>query len=303
MEGDATGSGDGAVKEPPTFQIVSPNYDVRPGADVMFCFYFQTSNTSDLAIRRWVSRMSPGVLQTIVNVTPENRQPPGTFSSSSCGIEATGASQPTWIYSARTPDAEAVMPSDDGAGHPVGYVIRAGQSGFLQMHYVNDTNTTLHAHVEIDAYAYRDGVQVTPAGTFFAYNRMMVLPPRQAAPSAASVKGTCNVPSDNGQTPKFFAMTTQTFKQGVHTAVKDGDTTAFESTSWSQPGSASWSPPKFYVFSTGKLTYQCDYVNQTGGTIRIGDDPATSETCMAVGYYFPLANENNGHFCLNDTTL
>lgn len=310
---DAGGDGGSASAAPPTFQIVSPNLDVEPHSDVMWCFYFKTSNTTDVSIRRWVSRMSPGVRQMTLYLTPSRERAPGTTSTATdpvngCGLEASGGTPAAWAYSARTADAELVMPNDDGAGHPVGYAVRAGQFGFIQMHFINDTDATIHAHVELDAYAYADGLQVTRAGTFAAY---YLLPRMAIAPATSTpyrIQGACNLISDQGQTPKFFAMTTQTFKQGVHTWVKDGDTTVFEATNWAQPGSASWSAPRFYVFSSGKLTYQCDYLNPTTSTITNGDDPAKDENCMAVGYYFPYTpmdkdNDRNGHFCMSNSML
>jgi len=305
---DAGGDAGSVSSEPPTFQIVSANLDVEPHGDVTFCFYFKTSNTTDVSIKRWVSRMSPGTRQMILYLTSSKERSPGTLSDvaeNQCGLEASGGSAPAWAYSARTADAELVMPSDDGEGNPVGYLVHAGQYGFIQMHYVNDSDATIHAHVELDAYAYASGVQVTRAGTFATYNREITLKPATTAgPTPATVQDACTVIADQGQTPKFFAMTTQTFKQGVHTAVKDGSTTVFESTNWAKPGSASWNPPRFYVFSSGKLTYQCDYLNPTTGTITLGDNPAKDENCMAVGYYFPYFpqakdNDNNGHFCMD----
>jgi len=60
--------------------------------------------------------------------------------------------------------------------------------------------------------------------------------------------------------------------------------------------------PAFYAFTSGKLTYQCEYLNPNTYEIKTGDSAATDEMCMAVGYYFP-APTGQGHFCLNDFML
>jgi hypothetical protein len=101
---------------------------------------------------------------------------------------------------------------------------------------------------------------------------------------------------------KFYVMTTYTHKQGVHTFVKDGATTVFDSMNWAHPGTKDWSSSPFYSFTSGKLSYQCEYVNPNNYRIQYGDDTATQEMCMAIGYYFPAIPEN-GHFCLNSFML
>lgn len=142
------------------FQIVSPTIDIPPGVEVTYCYYFRTPNTSDLSIKQWASHMTAGSHHMILYLTPTEQQTPGTLSTSLCGISS-GTTGPVWTYSAQTADAEAQLPADDGTGIPVGQPIRAGQPGFLQMHYLNATDSVIHAHVVLNAYAYDDGVQVT----------------------------------------------------------------------------------------------------------------------------------------------
>src|SRR5262249_13149460 len=160
------------------------------------------------------------------------------------------------------------------------------------------TDATIHAHVALNAYAYDDGVQVTPAGPFVTFNGMINLQPGSAvAPTMGMVNGTCDMLADaaTGKAPKFYVMTTHTHKQGVHSFVKDGNTVVFDTTSWEHPGAATWPEIPFYTFTSGKLFYQCEYLNSTNRLIQTGDSAATDEMCMAVGYYFP-ATGGNGHF-------
>jgi hypothetical protein len=286
--------------QPPVhgFQIVSPTIDVDPRAEITFCYYFRTSNTSPLSIQKWASRMTPGVHHMIVYLTPEKLREPYTFATEKCGLAAIGVG-PVWAYAAQDADQEAVLPPDDGSGHPVGQPIQAGQYGFLQITYRNATDTKVPAHVELNAYAYDDGIQVTPAGSFVTLNTQIDLAPAPspAMPTTGMVRDSCNVSSD----AKFFAMTTFTHKQGVHTFVQDGAMTLFDSVSWEHPGTQSWSMP-FFSFASGKLFNQCEYVNPNGYTIQYGDDTAKQEMCMAIGFFFP-SPEGTGHFCVDSFVL
>lgn len=296
---DAGGDVDASLPPPEYgFQIRTPTIDIDPGKEVTYCYYFHTPNTVDMVIKQWSSRMTPGSHHMILYLTPSDQQTPGTLSTTQCGISS-GTTGPVWTYSAQTPDAEARLPADDGTGTPVGQPIAAGHSGFIQMHYLNATDSVLHAHVELNAHAYPEGMHVTQAGPFVTFNRRIDLKPATpAGPTPGMVNGQCNVSPDE----KFYVMTTHTHKQGVHTFVKDGDRTLFDSKNWEHPGTATWEGPAFYQFTSGKLMYQCEYLNPNNYEIMTGDSAKDAEMCMAIGYFFP-APAGIGHFCLNDSML
>ncbi|HEX2686635.1 MAG TPA: hypothetical protein VHN14_08455 [Kofleriaceae bacterium] len=297
---DAQSTSGGLMPPGHGFQVMSSPIEIDPGTELTYCHYFRTSNTSDLTIKQWASHMTPGVHHMIVYLTPQKLREPGTIEADKCGLASIGTVGPIWTYSAQDADHQFALPADDGNGTPVGQSIPAGQYGFIQVHYLNATDARIQAHVELNAYAYDDGIQVTPAGPFVTLNTLIDLPPAASAltPSTGMVNGSCNVSSD----AKFYVMTTYTHKQGVHTFVKDGATTVFDSMNWAHPGTKEWSSSPFYSFTSGKLFYQCEYVNPNNYRIQYGDDTATQEMCMAIGYYFP-AIPGNGHFCLDSFML
>ena len=183
----------------------------------------------------------------------------------------------------------------------MGQLIKAGQPGFLQMHFLNSTSTVIHAQVELNAYAYDDGVQVTQAAPFFTVSTQIDLAPAALTPTTGTASGDCSVASVASDA-KFFVMTTYTHKQGVHTSIKDGATTVFDSMSWEHPGTQSWNASPFFSFTSGKLTYQCEYVNPNTYHIGYGDSVTTQEMCMTMGYYFPSADAT-GHMCVDGVML
>lgn len=296
------GAGDGPLAPPERgFQLVSPSVDIQPGDDLTYCYYFRTPNTSDLSIQRWVSRMTAGSQFMIMYLTSTDLQTPGSLSTTNCGINS--SNDLVWAYAARSLDAEIKLPADDGQGNAIGQSIAPSQSGFIQMHYLNTTSAVIHAHVELNAYAYADSASVVPAGPFIAFNGQIKLPSGSAAnPTTQTVSGTCEMRTDNGKIPTFFLLTTHTYKQGVHTFIKDGDTTLFDSKNYADPGATHWDTPPFYTFTSGYLTYQCEYSNPNNYSITVGDVAATDELCLAIAYYFPSAS-GLGHFCLNSAML
>jgi len=296
----STMTSDGGLPPPlHGFQIIGPTVEVAAGTEVTFCYYFRTPNASDLAIKQWASRMTGGGHHMVVYFTRSDQQAPGTLSASKCGFYANGVG-PVWTYAAVDSDHEAALPADDGNGLPVAQIVKAGQSGFIEMHFQNSTDAVLRPHVELNAYAYADGVQVTHAAPFVTYNTQIDLAPAVNAvtPTTGMVTGSCKVTSD----AKFYLLSTHTHKQGIHAYIRDGASTVFTAASWDHPGERRWDSPPFQGFATGSLGYQCDYSNPNSYRIEDGDDMATDETCMAIGYYFPAADDN-GHLCVDSVMV
>ena len=99
---------------------------------------------------------------------------------------------------------------------------------------------------------------------------------------------------------KFFTVSTHAHKRATHTQVNDGATIVFQSDNWEHPGAADWRANPNYTFSSGTLTYRCDYTNDTANTVRTGDSAATDEMCMAVGYFFPATAPR---YCINSAAI
>jgi hypothetical protein len=298
-EPDAGTPTDGPLAVPARgFQIVSPTITVDPRAEVTYCYYFRAPNKTALQIKKWGSRMTRGLQHAIVYLTAGDKKTPGTVSTEDCRFLDSGM-RPIWSYAANTPDAELALPADDGSGVPVGQPIRAMQSGYLQLHFANDTDDPLPAHIELNAYAHDEGITVTPAAPFVTYNNEIDLAPGSpTSPTANTVGGTCDVTELGGGTLTFYLLSTHSYRQSVHTSIKDGAMTVLDSRSWEHPVAASWRTAPFYTFASGSLTYECEYSNPNNRTIRHGENPAKDEVCMTIGYYFP-ASSAEGHYCLN----
>ena len=170
----------------------------------------------------------------------------------------------------------------------VGMTVPAGQKVYVQMHYLNASDADISAHVVIDGETYAASETYTPAAAFITYNTQINIP----ANSTGTAGGTCAVPAG----AKFFSMSTHAHKQAIHTEVKDGAAMVFQSDDWEHPGTVDWAAEPFYSFSTGSLTYRCNYNNTTNRTVTEGSSAETDEMCMAVGYFFPATGPK---FCIN----
>lgn len=300
--GTTTPPPDAGGLSPPAhgFQLVTPKIPIQPHQQISYCYYFQTPNTANLRVGKWES-WTPNVHDTVLYMTHNKAGEPGALThDDSCGTAVDGGG-PVWTYAAQDPgqDYNAIaMPSDDGTGKPIGQLVKPGQFGFILMHFNNASDQVVEGYVELNANAYDDAAAVTLAAPYVTYAVGFRIPPGgTSVPSTFSTAPiTCTIPPAPDQsTPKFFAITTHTFQQGIRATVKDGATTVFQSTNWERPGSRSMAP--FYTFASGGLTFQCDYVNPHLYSIPTGIDPATDEQCITIGYFFPAPTDGFGHFC------
>jgi len=301
---DGTPADAAIIVEPPTFTVVSPTIDVTAKSDSTYCYYFHMPNTANVSIKKWASHLTDGATQLTLFLTAIDKQTSGTMPATPCGMKDIGDTL-VWSYSADIPDAEMVLPADDGTGRPVGMAVRAGQPAMLQIHVVNPGDQSISAHVELAGYAHPDGIAVTLAAPYVTYDPGVHLDPAPtpAMPTADTVSGNCSV----DPAAKFFSISVHTFKQATHTFVKDKDTVVFDNVNWQTPRPASWNTTPFFSFASQKISYQCEYTNPNSYSISTGDRAATDEMCVTVGYYFPVEESPDhfsaGQYCLNSRII
>lgn len=300
--GSGSGSGDGLMPPARGFQVKSPEITINAGQEITYCYYFKTPNTDALSIKRWVSKMAAGSHHMILYFTSTLAKPEGTVSADGCGATGGGATNiPSWIYAAQTIDSDMALPTDDGAGNPLGMDVPVGQPAFIQMHYFNSTDEEIKAHVTINAEAHDDGVNATKTAAYVTFNGSINIPAAQGTtPGTAIATNTCNIPA----TSKVWLMSTHAHKQAIRTEVRDGvaasTNVVFKSNDWEHPGVKTWMATPFYQFASGKLTYECEYSNPNPYSIQTGDSAKTDEMCMATGYVFPATKAT---ICYNSFTL
>jgi hypothetical protein len=264
--------------QPPAmgFQLVTPYITLAPLEETTKCWYFQTPNAAALGVQRWESQMTPGSHHMIVYFTTSAQQPHGTLTDD-CG----GGLSAVWTYASQSPYTNSAMPNDpDSTPSAIGMGVGAGQTGFIQMHYLNPSDAPLQVRVTLNAHAYPDGTAYTPTSPYITFNTNLSIPPA----STQTFTETCTVAPGR----KFFQLSTHAHKQATHTEVRDGGAVVFESDDWAHPGARLWDARPFHTFASNQITYECMYYNaDPNRTINTGDSAQTDEMCMAVGYMFP----------------
>jgi hypothetical protein len=296
------------------FEVTSGDITLSPGQEVTYCWYFHTSNTTTSLVNKWVSNMLPGSHHLILFLGgPAHAD--GLDTTNSCGLggASSASNPPIWVYASQQLQQTEDLPADDGTGKPLAQPIPANSEAAIQMHYINETDNTVTAHVQVQAYALPANTTFTQTDAYITYNNMIAIPPGAVAPAAGTVwTGTCPVPPN----VKFWTISTHSHKQSMTTQVMDGSTMIFQSDNWSDPGSMMWDSTPFYTFQNS-LSWTCSYDNNapppyepTGQsnanvTVVAGQSAATNEMCMAVGYYFPSTGPTFGLWdasqCLQET--
>jgi hypothetical protein len=274
------------------YQIVTPDYVIPAGGEKFFCYYTTLPSTTTVGVTKYQSQLTPGSHHMILYATKTNIQPDGTMVECNDGLGGAAfsgsgglSSIPVWAYAAQTPEGELDMPPG------VAVVLAEKQPLIVNMHYLNATGGPLTVHVTLNIETLAPGVTYTPSASFVTFNTQINIPPH----GTQTVSGSCPVPAG----AKFFTMSTHSHSHTTMDTVSDGTKTVLTTTDWSNPTKQTWASP-FYEFASGKLTYQCQYDNQSDSTVTVGNSAQVNEMCMAVGYLFPASSTT---FCLNSTEL
>ncbi|MFN7955052.1 MAG: hypothetical protein U0610_25220 [bacterium] len=294
----AWSSGAGNPSTIRSFCVRTPSITLAPGDLLLACYYFRTPNTETVGIRSWSSELEGGVLHALVYATrdtqqtPIERQPPGTVSTSVCGIADTSgnATYASWVYGAHDPLATLDLPADDGSGKPLAQELAPAQPLFVEMLLSNPSDVPIQAYVTLGATAVAPAVPYTRTDTYLTYSASINIPP-DGVPH--TVSAACNAPTG----VQFWRLSTETHSHATEAKLKNGLTPLVVSTDWEHPSAQEYSAPGFYSFAGGSLGYSCTYVNVSGQPITTGN-ALTDEICVGIGHFFPATRP---YLCFNST--
>ncbi len=270
--------------EPPArgFQIVSPEITLEPGQRTGTCYYFRSSNTELMAVKRFVSVMTPGDYHMELYRTTAERMPPGTVSTDDCTHVIGSTDFPQWLYSARDANAELRFPTDDGTGKGLATDVEPNTPMFLRLEYSDTAVGPLAVQVTFNAEALEAGIAYTKTASYVTYNGSMAIPNGSVAHVEASA-------CESSGNARFWMVSMHAHKQATKTRLLNGATAMYEDTNWENPTRTMFmTPSEFFTFD-GDMTYECTYANSTGRTVSDGDSPVTDEVCKVTGYYFMAA--------------
>ena len=176
------GSGGDAALGAPDLDVISKDVTLDPHQEVTYCYYFHTPNTSNLAIKKWVSDMTDGSHHMIMFFDSGGGSPPpdGTLDSQNCGFGGGAGgttSFPVWVYASQTMHGELDLPADDGTGKPLGMDVPPNTAAYFQMHYLNPGDTPIVAHVHLQGFAHPAGTTYTKTAAYITYNGNISIAP------------------------------------------------------------------------------------------------------------------------------
>ena len=281
---------DPATSDPPdppgedVFTLTVPGFRVEPGDEIFMCYYTTLPLEEARAISRYQSRMTAGSHHMILFYQDEAERPDGTLEACGGGPAGFGTRPPVWAYAAQEPEQEMRFP--EGVAVPVD----ARQPVVVNMHYYNIGEAPIDASVTIDLHALPIGAEYQAAHAFVTFATEISVP----AGESATVGGSCAVPAG----AQFVVMSTHSHKYTTEARVLDGDSMVVQTRDWAHPSVGYWPDAPFLEFSSGRLDYQCDYLNDSGQTLTVGESALANEMCMAGGFFFPATADV---FCVDST--
>ena len=273
-------------------QIGTPDFDVPPGAERQWCYYFKVPSDVDLDVVKFEVRYLQGshhmnLFQTDKDVPDHDEdcwdKMPFTTPQNPHGVDLVIGAQ------------SAAMDWQLPAG--VAFRLKAHRQLVLQTHYVNagtQTTPSNHGKVLINFVTEPDPSKITAhMGTMFANNVNIHIPPRESR----TFSTTCGLP----KAAKVAALTGHFHSRGkvfsVNLAPDGANPTdeIYRSRAWDEPPFKVLSEP-IDIPAGGGLYYTCDYQNASDLDIKFGPHVNTDEHCNLFAYFYPW-EDDKARYC------
>lgn len=273
--------------------IVTKPVVIPPGTEKVICYFLHTDNADDTVINKWVSDVTPGIHHLILFRNPSGLQDEDHTSVENCGL--IGTSAPVYTFASAKLQETVEFPTDDGAGLPLGQTVPGKSAMFLQLHYLNTTDSDMTVQARVNGYAMPHGIEHTETQSYMVYNNSIRIPP-----NAVNHTETAKCPTPTGA--KFWTLQTHAHQQSLHSEVLNANTEMiYQNDDWTNPKVDY--PDPFITFPNDEMTWSCTY-NNTGpnknSMIFSGPSATINEMCVTMTYYFPATKAIP---CIYDTTI
>jgi hypothetical protein len=184
-----------------------------------------------------------------------------------------------FTFGAQSRNVTQTYPDGVGATIP-------GDMGFmLNAHYVNPGSTAIQAAVKVTMFVAAPGSVAQHAGVLQYILTSISIPPTG---QPVTVTGTCAQMQDMN-----LLWTSSHMHQGATNFIAtSGGTTLFQTAQWSDPPTATFSPP-FLLKAGADITWSCTYVNNTGSTLTFGESALTDVMCNSGSTFYPVPDVSN----------
>jgi hypothetical protein len=240
--------------------------NVPAGSEQVLCRRFVVPADRNVEVAGFEHQYAPGAHHVILYREPG--ADPGSVSDESfeCG-EIAGP----LLYSSQLVNDARRYPTG------VGFPTQAGDVLRLELHVVNSESVARDVGVRLNLW-YSQAEVATEAGTFFFYDRDILLPPHEPT----TVRMRCEVPKDI-QIP-FLAP--HTHRLGTAFRAKIGDRLVLDSGGYGDLTTVDFDPP-LSVRAGEFIEFECDYVNDSAMPVVEGPSRDQNEMCLLLGGYYP----------------
>ncbi len=265
----ATTGGVGGGLSGDTVTINMASFDVAPGQEVYKCQNFANPFGGVGEVSAFESHMTQGSHHLLVFYKPG--------ATDSALQDCSGLEFAATPYSTQLPDDSVVFPSGVSALVPASTGLR------LQSHYLNTTQNTISAHVQVTFHLAPPGSTTQHAGVMF-----MIQPDIQVAPhSTQVVTRDCTVPFGMN----VLKATSHMHQHGTGFLGTIGGETIFQTDQWSDPTPHLFTPAK-PLQSGAPIHFECTFQNDGDTPLTFGESALTNEMCIFGVSFYPVPNDN-----------
>jgi hypothetical protein len=268
--GTTTSSGSGGA-DGATVTLQLESFKVPVGAEVYKCQNFKNPFDADVDIQEFESHMTPGSHHLLLFYRPDVTADAPLADCSGLEFAATP-------YNTQLPDDSMTYPEGVAGIVPKGTGLR------VQSHYLNTTGSEITAQVSVTLHLAKDGTVQQHAGELFVFEpNIHVLPGMTGV-----VHHDCKLPYDMN----LLKVGSHMHKHGTNFEATIAGETVFQTTAWSDPKPAEFSPPKL-VHAGDPLSFSCTFVNNGTKELTVGESAQTDEMCIFAGQYYPIPDKNH----------
>jgi hypothetical protein len=251
--------------------------DVTPGTEQHVCVIVELPIASDVWVKEVDATLSGGSHHLIAD-----RGAPGAPVQQTPKVcTPTTASDATRLMIAQQATTQILLPT--GAA----FSIKAHQSLFLQLHYLNTGTTPRDITGTVDLVVADPGGQ-TPTEALSLFTGSMAI---SLAPNSPGRAESFFVPAPTTGLRHVFALTSHTHRLGIDSTIErvpsetsPPTTPIHESKNWDDPPLTQFDPTLDFDGSDG-LRLVCNYLNTTSSPVTFGTG-TTAEMCFMWIYYF-----------------
>jgi len=253
---------------------------VPSGQETHFCRHYVLPEGADFEVSRLEHTYSPGTHHLIAYRTSLTAAEvtPDVFE---CG-DIPGA----FVYSTQFATGESSYPPGVGMRFKSGEVIR------LESHFVNTTDGDLDGSLRMNLWFAKTPL-TTEAGSFFLYDRDIVIPPR----GAFTARMHCEIPEDIQVL--FLAPHTHARGVALRAWITGGDLESPQdlvtSAGYGDLETRTFADP-IAIKAGQAIDFECDYQNESAETVVEGPSKGDNEMCLILGGYYPRL-DTAGEWC------